>query len=49
LTNATLANIRWRDVREVKGANILGVKDAPEGFIAWATQHGAVATKPESQ
>jgi hypothetical protein len=48
LTNATLTNLRWRDVGDVKGTNIFGVKAAPEGFLAWATQHGAVITKPES-
>jgi hypothetical protein len=49
LTDATLTNARWRDVGDVKGANIFGVKAAPEGFLVWAIQHGAVATKPESE
>jgi hypothetical protein len=49
LTNATLANLRWHDIRSVKNANLFSVKDAPEGFVAWAMQHGAVATKPDAQ
>jgi pentapeptide repeat protein len=49
LTNATLTNLRWRDVGDVRGANVFGVKAAPEGFQAWAMQHGAVATRPDAE
>jgi hypothetical protein len=49
LTNATLASLRWRAVGDVRGANVFGVKEAPEGFVTWAIQHGAVATKSEAQ
>ena len=52
LTNANVANVRWRDIpslKGVKGTNVFGVKNAPEGFLAWAMQHGAVNTKPEAQ
>jgi hypothetical protein len=47
LTNADLANVRWQTIKEIKGANIFGVKNAPQGFKAWAAQHGAVSTKPD--
>jgi hypothetical protein len=49
LSNATLTNLRWRDIGSLKDANVYGVKNAPEGFLAWAMQHGAVANKPDSQ
>jgi uncharacterized protein YjbI with pentapeptide repeats len=49
LSNASLSNFKWRDLGGVKNANIYGVKDAPDGFISWAKQHGAVQTEPDSQ
>ncbi len=49
LSNTSLSNLKWRDLGSVKNANIYGVKDAPDGFIAWAKQHGAVQTEPDSQ
>jgi hypothetical protein len=49
LSNASLSNLKWRDLGSVKNANIYGVKDAPDGFIAWAKQHGAVQTEPDSE
>jgi uncharacterized protein YjbI with pentapeptide repeats len=48
LTNANLSNFRWRDIGNLKNANIFGVKNAPEGFITWAKQHGAIQTGPDS-
>ena len=41
-SNADLNNIRWREIRNVTKANLYGVKNAPEGFVSWAMQHGAV-------
>jgi uncharacterized protein YjbI with pentapeptide repeats len=32
----------WRGIKGIKGANILGVKNAPEGFVEWAKKSGAV-------
>jgi hypothetical protein len=49
LSNASLSNLKWRDLGSVKNANIYGVKDAPDGFITWAKQHGAVQTEPDSE
>jgi hypothetical protein len=46
---ANLANVRWRDLRTLKNANIYGVKNAPDGFIPWALQHGAVQIESDSQ
>lgn len=42
LRDADLRNIQWRKIKNIKAANIAGVKNAPEGFIAWALSHGAV-------
>ena len=42
LRNATLTNLRWHEIRDLKGANIFGVTNAPAGFVAWAVEHGAV-------
>jgi hypothetical protein len=49
LSNTSLSNFRWRGLGSVKNLNIYGVKDAPDGFISWAKQHGAVQTEPDSQ
>ena len=43
LRRANLSDIRWREIANIKMANIYGVKNAPEGFVSWATQNGAVA------
>jgi hypothetical protein len=48
LTNANLANLRWSNIKDLKNANIYGVKNAPNGFVAWAKQHGAVENQPDS-
>jgi hypothetical protein len=47
LRNADLRGIRWERIRDLKMANIYGVRNAPEGFVAWALQHGAVQMKSE--
>jgi hypothetical protein len=49
LRNANLSNLRWRDIGSLKNANIYGVKNAPEGFVSWAKQHGAVEIVPDSR
>jgi hypothetical protein len=47
LENADLRGIRWERIRDLKMANIYGVRTAPEGFVAWALRHGAVQVKSE--
>jgi uncharacterized protein YjbI with pentapeptide repeats len=49
LSGADLANIRWHEIRSLKGANLFAVKNAPQDFVAWATQHGALSTKPSAK
>jgi hypothetical protein len=46
LHEADLRDARWKEIGGVKGANIFGVKNAPEGFVAWALKNGAVQTAP---
>jgi uncharacterized protein YjbI with pentapeptide repeats len=46
---ANLADILWHDLRALKNANIYGVKNAPDGFIPWALQRGAVQIESDSQ
>jgi hypothetical protein len=42
LRSATLAAVKWRDIKTIKSANIAGVTSAPDGFVPWALQNGAV-------
>jgi hypothetical protein len=49
LSNADLSNVVWQHLRSVKNANIHQVKNAPEGFAAWAIGHGAVDSAGASQ
>ena len=48
LGNTDLSNVKWEQIKSLKGANIRQVRNAPGGFIQWATQHGAVTTKSQS-
>jgi hypothetical protein len=47
LTNADLAGANlagignWQTIQSVKGTNVGGVKNAPEGFVDWARKNGA--------
>ncbi|WP_263368281.1 pentapeptide repeat-containing protein [Edaphobacter bradus] len=47
LTDADLRNIRWKGLRNIKGANIAEVKNAPDGFVEWALKEGAVQTNKD--
>lgn len=43
LMEADLENLHnWQKIQDIRGANIKGVKNAPEGFIEWAMQEGAI-------
>ena len=48
LGNADLSKLKWQKIESLKGANIRQVRNAPEGFIPWAIQHGAVTTASDS-
>jgi hypothetical protein len=47
LRNADLAGLRWKDIRGIAKANIHGVRNAPEGFVAWAMAHHAESSAGE--
>src|SRR5215472_15016576 len=49
LRRANLDKLRWTEIRSIEHANVSAVKNPPEGFIAWAKQHGAIQTNSESQ
>ena len=42
LGNADLGGIKWQQIKSIRKANLAGVKNAPEGFLAWALRNGAV-------
>jgi uncharacterized protein YjbI with pentapeptide repeats len=42
LRSAKLKGLEWRQIKNVKGANIAGVLDAPDGFVKWALLNGAI-------
>jgi len=42
LTESKLADLNWKNIASLKGANIHGVQNAPAGFVQWAVKHGAV-------
>jgi hypothetical protein len=42
LSGADLRDAAWQNLKSLKGANIRAVKNAPEGFVAWAMSNGAV-------
>jgi Pentapeptide repeats (8 copies) len=47
LRKVDLKGVRWQKLRSIEGANIGGVRNAPEGFLDWAMTHKAVATGGE--
>jgi uncharacterized protein YjbI with pentapeptide repeats len=49
LRRTNLKDIHWQNIENLKDANIFGVKNAPEGFVAWALRHGAVQIESDAQ
>jgi hypothetical protein len=47
LRSVDLAAVRWTDIRNIEKANIHGIRNAPEGFAAWAIEHHAVSVAGE--
>ncbi len=45
LRNADLKAVQWKEIKSVECANIYGVRNAPEGFLEWARQRGAIAER----
>jgi hypothetical protein len=42
LRRADLKDIQWQRLKSLKLANVAGVRNAPEGFVAWAMSNGAI-------
>ncbi len=42
LRSANLSGVKWAGITSIKSANIAGVKGAPEGFVRWALEKGAI-------
>jgi hypothetical protein len=49
LRDTNLTNLKWHDVLNLKNANIFGVKNAPEGFVAYALKRGAIQIESDNQ
>ena len=49
MRNSELKDFKWKGIKDVKLANLFGVKNAPDGFIQWALQNGAVAIESEAE
>jgi hypothetical protein len=47
LTN--LRDLQWKQIGSVKGANIAGVREAPDGFVKWALANGAIEVQLNDQ
>jgi hypothetical protein len=47
LRNANLQGTLWKGIRSIEKADIYGVRNAEEGFAAWAMQHRAVSVAGE--
>jgi hypothetical protein len=41
-----LQDVQWTQLKSIRMANIAGVRNAPEGFSAWALKNGAIQTDP---
>ncbi len=48
LGHTDLTNIKWQQIKSIKGASIAAVRNPPDGFVAWATQHGAITAAMNS-
>lgn len=42
LHDADLRSVNWSGISSIKQANLVGVKNAPAGFLEWAAKNGAV-------
>jgi hypothetical protein len=49
LRNVDLKRVRWQKLGSVEKANIYGVRNAPEGFVAWALGHRAVSVRGDEE
>jgi len=45
LRHASLRAVHWQHIAVIDGANVWAVRDAPDGFLAWALAHHAISVK----
>jgi hypothetical protein len=38
-----MRNVKWQQIKSIKDANILGLKNVPSAFLAWAVGQGAIS------
>jgi hypothetical protein len=43
LRNADMRDVKWQQIKSIKDANILGLKNVPSAFLAWAVGQGAIS------
>jgi hypothetical protein len=48
LGNTDLSGIQWQKIKSIRKTNLAGVKNAPQGFLAWALKNGAVQLESDS-
>ena len=41
LSNADMRDVKWQQIKSIKGANIVGLKNVESAFLAWAVGQGA--------
>jgi Pentapeptide repeats (8 copies) len=49
LRYSVLRGIRWEKIKDIKMANLFGVKSAPPEFLPWALRHGAVQIEADQK
>jgi uncharacterized protein YjbI with pentapeptide repeats len=42
LSDADMKDAEWQRLKSIQGADISGLRNAPQGFVAWALKNGAV-------
>jgi hypothetical protein len=49
MRNTDLKNIRWNGITSMRLTNVFGVRNAPDGFVAFALAHGAVSAASDEE
>ncbi len=49
LRGANLSGIGWKGISSMRLANVFGVRNAPDGFVAFALAHGAVQAQSDEE
>jgi hypothetical protein len=49
MRNSDVRGIEWQGIKAIAAANLYGVRNAPDGFVAWAQLHGAISVQSDDQ